>query len=452
MTVTAKAPYGTKTFALARRGQDRVGGVHDPAGLDPGGADGDGDGTVDGEQRHRRDGRVPEATAADPPARGARPTRATPVGVHPPPSAKEPRRHAIATSGCRRRRAARQHRPTARPRAAAAWPWAPGAVAADVRRRRGRRRPAARRSRRASTCSTRPPVTTLRNTADGSADAGDPRDAVSAQLRRRPAIRGGDAALHRRREDLDRQLGRAARRPARGRRLGDDLDRRQGRRDDADHEPLPVEHRQRRDPAVLVRERPRRRAPAITTASAAGEKNGTAYAITANRWHSLTAVIDADADTLTFYTDGQRAGVVKTTLTPAAITQTLNTIGRAPWPDALFRGLGRGVPRLRPRAHRRRGRRAVGARRRRARRRSSRAVVGAKLAAARPRRHLRGDIATCSSSRCTASPGRPPTPPSIAPDGTVTRPAPGASAATVTLTARREDPRAGAHRRRARSP
>jgi hypothetical protein len=77
---------------------------------------------------------------------------------------------------------------------------------------------------------------------------------------------------------------------------------------------------------------------AITVGSAAGEKNGTAYAVTANRWHSLTAVIDADADTLTFYTDGQRSGVVTTTLTPADITQTLNTIGRAPWPDTLFKG------------------------------------------------------------------------------------------------------------------
>lgn len=76
----------------------------------------------------------------------------------------------------------------------------------------------------------------------------------------------------------------------------------------------------------------------ITVGSAAGEQNGTSYALTANRWHSLTAVIDADADTLTFYTDGQRSGVVKTTLTPADITQTLNTIGRAPWPDTLFKG------------------------------------------------------------------------------------------------------------------
>ncbi|WP_285136854.1 immunoglobulin-like domain-containing protein [Microbacterium sp. lyk4-40-TSB-66] len=76
----------------------------------------------------------------------------------------------------------------------------------------------------------------------------------------------------------------------------------------------------------------------ITTASAGGEKNATAYPVKANRWHSLTAVIDADADTLTFYTDGQLSGVVKTTLTPADIPQTLNTIGRAPWPDALFKG------------------------------------------------------------------------------------------------------------------
>lgn len=76
----------------------------------------------------------------------------------------------------------------------------------------------------------------------------------------------------------------------------------------------------------------------ITTGSAGGEKNATAYPVKANRWHSLTAVIDADADTLTFYTDGQLSGVAKTTLTPADIPQSLNTIGRAPWPDALFKG------------------------------------------------------------------------------------------------------------------
>jgi hypothetical protein len=77
---------------------------------------------------------------------------------------------------------------------------------------------------------------------------------------------------------------------------------------------------------------------AITTSSSGGERNGTGYALTANRWHSVTVVIDADADTLTLYTDGQKSGVAKTTLTPAAITQSLNTIGRSPWPDPLFKG------------------------------------------------------------------------------------------------------------------
>ena len=77
---------------------------------------------------------------------------------------------------------------------------------------------------------------------------------------------------------------------------------------------------------------------AITTSSAAGERNATGYAITAGRWHSLTAVIDASQETITYYTDGQRAGVAKTRLTPADLRQTANTIGRSPWPDALFRG------------------------------------------------------------------------------------------------------------------
>ncbi len=76
----------------------------------------------------------------------------------------------------------------------------------------------------------------------------------------------------------------------------------------------------------------------ITTSGAAGERTGTGYALTANRWHSLTAVLDADADTITLYTDGQRSGVGKTQLTPADITQTLNTIGRAPYNDRLFQG------------------------------------------------------------------------------------------------------------------
>jgi hypothetical protein len=172
---------------------------------------------------------------------------------------------------------------------------------------------------------------------------------------------------------------------------------------------------------------------AITTTSGAGEKNGTGYGVTANRWHSLTAVIDADADTLTFYTDGQRAGVAKTTLTPADITQTLNTIGRAPWPDTLFKG-------------------SVGAFRVYDRALSDTEVVGlseldavphaAELAAASAAKLAALDLGDTSAvtadlqlvtlhgvSWASSDPEV------VSADGTVTRPAPGSPAATVTLTA-----------------
>lgn len=172
---------------------------------------------------------------------------------------------------------------------------------------------------------------------------------------------------------------------------------------------------------------------AITTGSAAGEKNGTGYGVTANRWHSLTAVIDADADTLTFYTDGQRAGVVKTTLTPADIAQTLNTIGRAPWPDALFKG-------------------SVGAFRVYDRALSSAEVVGlsdadgaahatelAAVSAAKLASLDLGDTSAVTAdlqlvtlhgiSWSSSEPGV------ISPAGVVTRPLPGEPAAVVTLTA-----------------
>ncbi|MBD8022592.1 immunoglobulin-like domain-containing protein [Microbacterium gallinarum] len=172
---------------------------------------------------------------------------------------------------------------------------------------------------------------------------------------------------------------------------------------------------------------------AITVGSATGEKNATGYGVTANRWHSLTAVIDADADTLTFYTDGQRAGVIKTTLTPADITQTLNTIGRAPWPDTLFKG-------------------SVGAFRVYDRALSDIEVVAlseldaaphaAELASASSAKLASLDLGDTSAVttdlqlvtlhgvRWASS-----DPAVIAPDGTVTRPAPGQPAAVVTLTA-----------------
>jgi hypothetical protein len=172
---------------------------------------------------------------------------------------------------------------------------------------------------------------------------------------------------------------------------------------------------------------------AITTGSGAGEKNGTGYALTANRWHSLTAVIDAEADTLTFYTDGQRAGVAKTTLTPADITQSLNTIGRAPWPDALFRG-SVGAFHVYDRALSDSEVMALSATDAVPHAAELAAAAAAKLAALDlgDTSAVTGDlqlvtlhgISWASSDEAV-----------IAPDGTVRRPAPGEPAATVTLTA-----------------
>ncbi|MGX5697806.1 LamG-like jellyroll fold domain-containing protein [Agromyces soli] len=79
---------------------------------------------------------------------------------------------------------------------------------------------------------------------------------------------------------------------------------------------------------------------AITTASNGGEANArTASSLTADRWYSVTSVIDGAADTISFYIDGALVARTATTLTPAAITQqTLNAIGRSPWPDPFYKG------------------------------------------------------------------------------------------------------------------
>jgi hypothetical protein len=79
---------------------------------------------------------------------------------------------------------------------------------------------------------------------------------------------------------------------------------------------------------------------AITTASGGGEVNARATgALDANRWYSLTSVIDGAAGTITYYVDGARVGQANTALTPASITdQSLNTIGRSPWPDPFYKG------------------------------------------------------------------------------------------------------------------
>lgn len=62
-------------------------------------------------------------------------------------------------------------------------------------------------------------------------------------------------------------------------------------------------------------------------------------AVPADRWVSLTAVVDGTTDTATLYADGVQIARATTALSPADITdQSLSTIGRAPYPDALFRG------------------------------------------------------------------------------------------------------------------
>jgi putative cell wall-binding protein/GH43 family beta-xylosidase len=86
-----------------------------------------------------------------------------------------------------------------------------------------------------------------------------------------------------------------------------------------------------------VRDTPR---TAITTSSNAGEVNArSASSLEPGRWYSLTSVIDGAAGTIAFYVDGVKVGQAASALTPASITdQSLNTIGRSPWPDPFFKG------------------------------------------------------------------------------------------------------------------
>lgn len=61
--------------------------------------------------------------------------------------------------------------------------------------------------------------------------------------------------------------------------------------------------------------------------------------LTANTWVNVTSVVDGAAGTASLYIDGARVGHGDVARTPADIVdQSLNTIGRAPWPDPLFQG------------------------------------------------------------------------------------------------------------------
>lgn len=86
-----------------------------------------------------------------------------------------------------------------------------------------------------------------------------------------------------------------------------------------------------------VRDAPR---TAITTSTWWGEVNARAATpLTAGQWYSLTTVIDGAADSLSFYIDGTLVQTTTTALSPASLTdQSLNAIGRSPWPDPFFKG------------------------------------------------------------------------------------------------------------------
>lgn len=61
--------------------------------------------------------------------------------------------------------------------------------------------------------------------------------------------------------------------------------------------------------------------------------------LTANTWVNVTSVVDGAAGTASLYIDGVRVAHGSVGATPAdVVDQSLNTIGRAPWPDPLFQG------------------------------------------------------------------------------------------------------------------
>lgn len=174
----------------------------------------------------------------------------------------------------------------------------------------------------------------------------------------------------------------------------------------------------------------------ITTSGAAGERNGTGYGMTAGTWHSLTAVLDGEAGTVTLYTDGQRSGVGTTSVTPADITQTLSAIGRGPYADVLFAG-SVGAFRVYDRALA--DDEVVGLSEADAveHAASLRAAADAKLAAIDlgDTSRVTSDLDLFTLREITWSSSDPSV---LADDGTVTRPAPGSPDATVVLSATAE--------------
>lgn len=61
--------------------------------------------------------------------------------------------------------------------------------------------------------------------------------------------------------------------------------------------------------------------------------------LSADQWVNVATVVDGDAGTASLYLDGTRVAHGAMDFTPGdVVDQSLNTIGRAPWPDPLFQG------------------------------------------------------------------------------------------------------------------
>lgn len=83
------------------------------------------------------------------------------------------------------------------------------------------------------------------------------------------------------------------------------------------------------------------RSPLVGIKSGGDERlvQASSCGISADRWLSVASVIDGDAGTATLYIDGVQVASGAVPYTPADVAdQSLNTIGRAPWPDPLFQG------------------------------------------------------------------------------------------------------------------
>lgn len=83
------------------------------------------------------------------------------------------------------------------------------------------------------------------------------------------------------------------------------------------------------------------RAPLVGVKSAGVERlvQASSCGVTANQWVNVASVVDGVAGRASLYIDGVRVADGAVDRTPAdVVDQSLNTIGRAPWPDPLFQG------------------------------------------------------------------------------------------------------------------